>query len=121
MLKEKIIRVRWMKPYPTAHNHVAIGLVIAETNNYLVLNCKTYHFGANIGGRKVILRNDKYVGGVLVGENAIRVIPWHCIEVINELPPSTDWTADACVDESGLCFLNNEHKTVITRAPERNI
>ena len=120
MLKNKIVKVRWVKQYPTAHNHVAIGSVIAETDNYLVLRCKAYHFGDHIGGKKAKLCSGKYVGGIMESVTTTRIVPWHRIEVINELPPSTEWEGDAFVDESGFCYLNNGHKTVITRASERS-
>ena len=120
MLKNKIVKVRWVKPYATAHNHVAIGAVIAETNNYLVLRCKTYHFGDHVGGKKMKLHSEKYVSGIMEGAPVTRIVPWHRIEIIHELPSSTDWNCDAFVDESGFCWLNNEHRTVITRASERS-
>ena len=120
MLKNKIVKVRWVKPYPTAHNHVTIGSVIAETDNYLILRCKAWHFGEHVGGKKAKLCPGKYVGGIMEGLTATRIVPWHRIEVINELPPTTDWDCDAFVDESGFCRLNNEHKTMITRASERS-
>ena len=120
MLKSKIVRVRWVKPYPSAHNHIAIGEVIAETNNYLVLLCKTYHFGDSVGGKKTRLRCGEYVQGVLEGEKATRIVPWHRIEIMHELPSSTDWQAEAFINESGACYLHNEHKTIITRTTERN-
>jgi len=120
MLKNKIVRVRWVKQYPTAHNHIALGSVIADTDNYLVLQCKTYHFGDHVGCKKAKLCRGKYVGGIMESVSATRIVPWHRIEVINELPPTTDLDCDAFVDESGLCCLNNEHKTVITRATERS-
>ncbi len=75
MLNNKIVRVHWAKPYPTAHNHVAIGLVIAETDNYLVLRRKTYHFGDHVGGKKAKLCPGKYVGGIMESVTATRIIP----------------------------------------------
>lgn len=120
MLKNKIVKVRWVKQYPTAHNHVAIGSVIAETDNYLVLHCKAYHFGDHAGGKKAKLCPGKYVGGIMESAATTRIVPWHRIEIINELSPATDWNRDAFVDESGLCCLNNDHKTMITRASERS-
>jgi hypothetical protein len=120
MLKNKIVKLRWVKPYPTAHNHVAIGSVINETANYLILRCKTYHFCDHVGGKKAKLRHEQYVGGIMEGLTATRIVPWRRIEIINELPPSTDWNCDAFVDEGGFCWLNNEHKTMITRASERS-
>ena len=120
MLKNKIVRIRWMKPYPTAHNHVAIGSVIDETDNYLVVLCKTYHFGDHIGGKKTKLITGKYINGVLEGDKATRIIPWHRIEILHELPSSTEWQTDTYTDESGLCYLNNKQKTVIARSPQDN-
>lgn len=118
MLTGKIVRIRWVKPYPEAHNHIAIGDVLDETPNYLTLFCRTYHFGNNVGGRKARLVPLKFVGGIVEGEKAVRSVPWSRIEVINELPETTDWNAPAQVDEDGLCTLINKHKTVITRAQD---
>ncbi|MFA5204979.1 MAG: hypothetical protein WC708_11315 [Lentisphaeria bacterium] len=116
MLSGKVVRIRWVKMYPSAHNHVAIGNVLQETPYYLTLLCKTYHFGHGAGTRKAFLAPNTYVGGIVEGEKAIRSIPWSQIEVINELPAETDWNVRALVEESGLCTLVNAHKTVITRA-----
>lgn len=120
MLVGKIVRIRWVKPYPTAHNHMAIGDILHETPQYLMLLCKTYHFGNNAGGQKGTLRPGEYVCGILEGEKSVRIIPWSRIEVINELSPETNWDVKAHLDPAGLCYLANEQKTVITRllAPE---
>lgn len=121
MLDGKIVRVRWVKSYPAAHNHVAIGEVLLDASQYLVLLCKTYHFGNHIGGQKGTLRQGAYVNGVLEGEKCIRIIPWSRIEVITELPAKTIWDVKAHIDPAGLCSLANEQKTVITRPPERDL
>ena len=118
MLKNKIVRIRWIKQYPTAHNHVAVGRVIHEADNYLVVLCKTYHFGDHIGGKRAKMIAGKYINGVLEGDKAPRIIPWHCIEIMHELPSSNEWETDAYTDEIGLCCLNNKHKTIITRPPQ---
>ncbi len=118
MLEGKVDRVRWVKPYPSAHNHVAIGDVVKETDTYLILLCKTYHFGSRFGGRKVTLKTGKYLGGILEGEKATRIIPWSRIEVVNELPADTDWDVQAVADESGQCCLVNRRRTVVTRGPD---
>lgn len=116
MLTGKIVRLRWVKPYQEAHNHVAIGEVLCETPCYLMLHCKTYHFGSAVGGGHARLVQNSFVGGIVEGEKAIRSVPWPRIEVINELPPGTEWDVEAHVDEAGLCVLANSHKTVVTRA-----
>jgi len=120
-LAGKVVRVRSVKAYPSAHNHVAIGDVIDETPQYVVLLCKTYHFGSNVGGKKATLRRGKYVNGILEGDKAVRIIPWARIEVINELPEQTNWDVPAVVDESGLCVLGNEQKVVVTRAADAGL
>ena len=116
MLAGKIVRVRWVKPYSDAHNHVALGKVLSETLHYLVLNCRTYHFGSNIGGQKACLVPHRYVGGIAEGEKSIRCIPWSRIEVIHALPDGTNWDAQAEINEDGTCFLINGHKTVVAQA-----
>jgi len=116
MLSGKVVRIRWVKMYPAAHNHVAIGDVLFETPYYLTLLCKTYHFGHGVGTKKALLVPNSCVGGIVEGEKAIRSVPWSQIEVINELPSDTDWNVRALVEESGLCMLQNRHKTVVTRA-----
>ena len=120
MLEGKVVKVRWVKLYPTAHNHIAVGDVLHETPQYLVLLCRTYHFGSHIGGQKGTLRQGEYVCGVLEGEKGVRIIPWSRIEVINELPAKTNWNVKVQIDQSGTCYLANEQKTVISRPPERD-
>lgn len=116
MLNGKVVRVRWMKPYPSAHNHVAIGLVLEETASYLTLNCKTYHFGNGVGAACVELVPNLCVGGIVEGEKSVRAIPWGQIAVINVLPVDTEWDVSATVEPSGLCRLKNAQCTVVTRA-----
>ena len=116
MLSGKVVRIRWVKMYASAHSHVAIGDVLVETPLYLTLLCKTYHFGHGVGTKKAVLMPNACVGGIVEGEKAVRSIPWSQIEVINELPADTNWDVKAVVEESGLCVLANAHKTVVTRA-----
>jgi len=121
MLAGKVVKVRWVKSYPTAHNHVAIGDVLRETPQYLVLLCKTFHFGGNIGGHAGILRQGKYTGGIMEGCKAVRIIPWGRVEIINELPDQTNWDVAARIDQTGLCYLENEQKTIVARPSDREI
>lgn len=116
MLTGKVVRVRWVKMYPSAHNHVAIGDVVEEGLHCLTVLCKTYHFGHGVGASHATLVTNVCVGGIVEGEKAVRSIPWSQIEVINELPSETDWDVSAVIEESGLCRLDNVHRTVITRA-----
>ncbi len=115
MLQGKVVKVRWVKSYPSAHNHVAIGDVLCETPQYLAVLCKTFHYGGNIGGRAGVLRQGEYVGGVLEGAKSVRIIPWDRIEIINELPGQTNWDVEARIDQDGFCRLDNAQRTVIVR------
>lgn len=117
----RIVRIRWVKPYAQAHNHVAVGEVRRETNNYLTLYCRTFHFGTKIGdvrGNKSRLSVDEEVSGIIEGKLMIRSIPWSRIEVITELPEDTDWQVPAEVDGTGLCQLLNQHQTMISRSQD---
>ena len=106
MLKDKIVRVRMVKNYSTAHNHLAIGQILDETPTYIKMNCRIFHF-ANRSGR-------------LVGESELanRVIPWLRIEVIVELPESTNWKNRATFDRKGNFILLDENQTLIARASQ---
>lgn len=120
-LHGKMVRIRWVKSYSDAHNHVAIGEVLNENANYLTLFCKTYHFGkriGDIGGRKSRLIVNEEISGIIEGEKLIRCIPWHRIEVITELPEDTEWDVPAEVDGTGLCQLLNKYKTMVSRSQD---
>jgi hypothetical protein len=97
-------------------NRVGFQSLVISTPHYLTLLCKVYHFGRGVGTKTAFLVPNCNVGGLVEGDKAVRSIPWSQIEVINELPASTDWDVRARVYESGLCVLDNENKTVITRA-----
>ncbi len=104
MLNEKVVRVRMVKNYSTAHNHIAIGQILEETLTYVRMNCRIFHF-ANRSGR-------------LVGESeaGIRIIPWLRIEVISEMPAVTDWTKETAFDRKNNFVLLDENQTRIARA-----
>jgi hypothetical protein len=96
-----------VKNYSTAHNHIAIGQILEATATvYIRMNCRIFHF-ANRSGR-------------LVGESEIvvRIIPWLRIEVIAELPESTDWKKTAAFDRKGNFILLDENQTLIARASQ---
>jgi len=115
-LEGKILKARWTKLYATAHNHVAVGIVLEETPQYLVMMCKTYHYSKMLGGKNGVLASGEYVGGIREGEKGVRIIPWDKIEVINQLPDDTEWDVPAYVEESGICYLDNKYKTLIAHS-----
>ncbi|MFA6175009.1 MAG: hypothetical protein WC765_00350 [Phycisphaerae bacterium] len=85
MLKQnekKVWKIRTVKTYPEAHNHIIVGRVIDTTDYYVRLDCRTYHFGRAVNGEKDICE----------GSQMVRVIPWARIEIINELADSFDYT-----------------------------
>jgi hypothetical protein len=93
---KKIWKIRTVKNYPEAHNHLLIGEVLEIEKSYVCLNCKTYHFGRSINGTK----------DVVVGEVNIRFLPWNRIEIINELPVSFDYV-NAVLD------VEEKHKIIL--------
>lgn len=77
-----IWKIRTIKNYPEAHNHVIVGKVLEITDSYIRLHCRTYHYG-----RFVAKPEDIRIGSLMV-----RVVPWARVEIINELPATFDYT-----------------------------
>jgi hypothetical protein len=102
----RILKVRCVKPYQGAHNHLAIGKALRETEHYLELHCRTIHYG----------QWQMSLQGVRQGHVAVRLIPWHQIEVMHVLPEDTDWKADIALDKNGNLILNNRHKIPVADA-----
>ena len=76
-----IVKVRWLKPYEGAQNHICIGEVLEETSQCLKILGRTYHFRRPQGNVRAV-----QTSGIKV-----RWIPWNRIEVVTELHPDTDW------------------------------
>jgi len=79
--KVKIWKIRTIKNYAEAHNHILVGKVLDITDSYVRLHCRTYHFGSELHGPE----------DILIGALMVRVVPWSRIEIINELPPTFDY------------------------------
>ncbi|MCY2931683.1 MAG: hypothetical protein NTV86_19760 [Planctomycetota bacterium] len=73
-----IWKVRAIKPYPEAHNHLLIGRVLSQQGPCLSLLCRTFHFGRNVNSVK----------DIVPGALGKRLIPWGRIEIVNELAGS---------------------------------
>jgi len=86
----RVWKVRVVKPYPEAHNHLVVGEVLEETATWLRMKGRTYHFG----------RVAQRVQDIKVGPHEVRIIPWARIEIVNELPASFDY-ARAKLSEDG--------------------
>jgi len=95
---KKIWKVRTVKNYPEAHNHLFIGQVLERTGSYIRLDCRTYHFGKAINSVK----------DIRAGIKGIRILPWNSIEMINELPCSFDYVkADLVSNKDGKIALSD--------------
>jgi len=105
-IEPRVLKVRCVKPYQGAHNHLAVGKALRETPHYLELHCRTIHYGQWQTNLK----------GVRQGQVAVRLIPWHRIEVMHVLPEDTDWRADIALDKKGNLVLNNRYKTLVAEA-----
>ncbi len=76
-----VVKVRWLKPYEGAQNHICIGEVLAETPQCLKVLGRTYHFRRPQGN----------IRAVQTSAIKVRWIPWNRIEMVTELHPDTDW------------------------------
>jgi len=97
----KIWKIRTIKDYPEAHNHIIVGKILEITDSYVRLHCKTYHL-------RTILRGPE---DILIGSVMERIIPWGRIEIINELSPTFDYVRSSFVaDREGqVLFKDKEH------------
>ena len=99
MKERKIWKIRVVKPYPEAHNHLIIGEVLQETATWVRIKGRTYHFGRSVDQ----LRH------VRVGRHEVRIVPWTRIEIVNELPASFDVArAKLVTDGKGTVALKHD-------------
>ena len=105
--KAKIWKIRAIKNYPEAHNHILVGRVLEVTESYIRLHCRSYHFGPVLNSPE----------DVLIGEVMVRVIPWSRIEIINELPNDFDYVRSTVIsDKPGqVLFRDKQHRCPIAR------
>ena len=99
--ENKIWKIRTIKNYPEAHNHLLVGKVLDITESYVRIHCRTYHFG------RLINRPED----VPIGDLMNRVVPWSRIEIINELPPTFDYIRNTLIaDKEGqVIFQDGQH------------
>ena len=95
----KILKIRTVKNYPQAHNHLLIGKALAITQTYIRLHCRTYHYGGVINSPK----------DIQIGDLMIRMVPWNRIEVVNELPEDFDYINNiVAVDKNGVVTFQDK-------------
>ncbi len=100
MIKQnkKIWKIRTVKTYPEAHNHIIIGQVLDTTESCIRMDCKTYHFGKAVNSEKDICS----------GSRMVRIIPWCRVEIINELSDSFDYiNAQVSADKNGIINIRD--------------
>jgi hypothetical protein len=106
----RIWKIRAIKNYPEAHNHILVGKVLEITDSYVRLHCRTFHFGPSLDSPE----------DVLIGDVMVRVIPWSRIEVINELPTDFDYIKSTVIsDKPGqVLFKDKQYLCPIGRGSE---
>jgi hypothetical protein len=94
---KKIWKIRTIKNYPEAHNHICVGEVLDLEDAYVRLRCRTYHFSKSVNGLK----------DVRVGDIGVRIFSWNRIEIINELAPGFNY-------EQSKLSLDDQRKIVLS-------
>jgi len=95
--KTLVWKIRTVKDYADAHNHIFVGVVKGVTDSYVRIKCKTFHYGRRINALQ----------DVRVGAFGVRIIPWSRIEVVNELAADFDVEqAKLTVDKEGATTLS---------------
>ncbi len=104
-MEHKVIwKVRIVKPYAEAHNHLLIGHVTHRDAASLEMICRTFHYGRPATSAK----------DVRVGPLGKRIIPWHRVEIINELPSSFDYQgARLHADDNGVHLTDGHYHCLI--------
>ena len=91
-----IWKIRTIKNYPEAHNHLLVGRVLETTESYVRLHCRTYHYG------RMVNRPED----IKIGALGVRLVPWSRVEIINELPVTFDYVKSTLIalDEGQVFF-----------------
>lgn len=107
----KIWKIRTVKNYPDAHNHIFVGEVLDMESCYLRLDCKTYHFGRSINGLK----------DIRAGGKNVRIVPWNRIEIINELSGAFNYSeAELTTDKDCRIILTDGKLKCVIAFPYDN-
>lgn len=109
--ESEIWKVRTIKNYPEAHNHLLVGKVLEITDSYVRMHCRSYHYGRVVNSPK----------DIQIGDVMVRVIPWSRIEIINELPSSFNYVrGDIVADKEGqVLFRDNQYACPLVTPFER--
>ncbi len=101
---EKIWKIRTVKDYPEAKNHLLIGKVVEMNSSYVMIRCRTYHFGKNAT-----------IPNIHCGNVETRIIPWSRIELVNLIDEAFDYkNAELIKDEAGnICLKSGDLSCLI--------
>ena len=108
----QIIKVRTVKNYPQASNHVIVGNLLTISSNFLTIRCRTFHFSNVVNAVKTDIRE---------GNLETRYIPIARIELVNDLPNgfAFDTAELQMVTESGNVFLVDDKKNKVLISKNR--
>jgi len=100
-----IWKVRTIKNYPEAHNHLLVGRVLELTDSYIRMHCRTYHYGRSVSRPE----------DIRIGAPMVRVVPWSRVEIINELPETFDYLNSNLIALAAgqVFFTDGRHKEPI--------
>lgn len=107
----RVWKVRFVKNYVEAHNHILIGEVLDENDRWVRIKGRTFHYG------KAVNRTSD----VGAGQEMVRIIPWGSIEVIHELPESFDWSGSKLVtdEKGGIVLADAANRTAIRASQDK--
>ena len=95
-----IWKIRTVKNYPEAHNHIIVGKVVSKTAEYVHMHCRTFHFARLVNS----------IRDVDAGIEMERVIPWSRIEIVNVLPYNFDYINAKLTTEKDSTVLLKDQK-----------
>lgn len=110
--KNEIWKIRCVKSYPQARNHILIGRIAHQDSAAITIHCKTFHYGSVINGIK----------DVETGALDKRIIPWSRVEIVNVLDEDFSYqTATLKTDDQNNIILASGKKACLIASPrERN-
>jgi hypothetical protein len=109
--QRKVWKIRVVKPYAEAHNHLIIGEVLEETPMYVRVEGRTFHYG----------RSAEQARQVRVGDYAVRILPWARVEIVNELPGSFEVGRAklACDGKGAIALQHGDYACIIVSRDAR--
>jgi len=112
MENRMIWKIRSIKPYRDAHNHLVIGQVVQRDAVCVELMCRSFHYGRVVNSEK----------DITVGLIEKRILPWARIEIINELPASFDFQAAKLEsdDKGGINFTDGSYSCAIVTTQDKH-